>query len=290
MHRAKIDSARPSARGGFRRGSVRTALVLTLGAGCITVLGSAASGQSAAANPGLERYTEAVPGTVVEFEMIPVPGGRVEVRGADGATRHVDVAPLWMSRTEVTWDLYDLYVFGRGTGSTNVREDGVSKPSLPYLLPGESFGHSGNPALGMTFLAAETFFEWLSEQTGKTYRLPTEAEWEHACRAGREAGQDLAKEAWHAGNAGSKTHRVGTLAANQFGLHDMLGNAAEWVTTADGEPVAKGGTWRDSAADVGCGSRIAWEPAWQLRDPQLPKSRWWLSDAPFVGLRIVREP
>jgi formylglycine-generating enzyme required for sulfatase activity len=250
------------------------------------VAGSA-SGQSAAP---MEAYKQAVPGTAVDFEMLPVPGGTVEIGDANGVTRRVEVAPLWMSRTEVTWDLYDLYVFGRGTGSTNVREDGVSKPSLPYLLPGESFGHSGNPALGMTFLAAENFVEWLSEQTGRKYRLPTDAEWEHACRAGAVAGQDLAAQAWHAANAGSKTHRVGTLAANKFGLHDLLGNAAEWVTTSEGEPVAKGGTWRDAAGDVGCGSRIAWEPAWQLRDPQLPKSRWWLSDAPFVGLRVVREP
>jgi formylglycine-generating enzyme required for sulfatase activity len=239
---------------------------------------------------GFERYTQSVPGTVVDFEMIPVSGGTVEVLGTDGAIREVEVAPFWMSRTEVTWDLYDLYVFGRGTGSTVVREDGVSKPSLPYLLPGESFGHSGNPALGMSFLAAETFVDWLSEQTGRRYRLPTEAEWEWACRGGTDPEQKLADHAWHAANAGGKTHRVGSLAPNRFGLHDILGNAAEWVTTADGDPVVKGGTWRDPADQVTCSARAAWEPAWQERDPQLPKSRWWLSDAPFVGLRIVREP
>jgi formylglycine-generating enzyme required for sulfatase activity len=104
------------------------------------------------------------------------------------------------------------------------------------------------------------------------------------------APPSLESVAWYAGNAGEKTHPVGSRAADALGVHDLLGNAAEWVDAADDAPVVKGGAFADAAASVRCDARAAQTPAWNISDPQLPKSHWWLSDAPFVGLRLVREP
>jgi formylglycine-generating enzyme required for sulfatase activity len=231
-----------------------------------------------------EAYTETIPGTAVKFEMVPIPGG---------TTGGVQVGPLWMGRTEVTWDLYDVYVFGLDEGgqiATGKNEDAISRPSKPYVLPGESFGHQGRPALAMTHHAAEAFAVWLSERTGKKYRVPTEAEWEHACQAGQTQAGNPADVAWFAKNSEGKTHAGATRKLNAFGVADMLGNVREWVTGADGEPVTKGGAYLDPAEEISCSARIAQTPAWNLTDPQLPKSRWWLPDAPFVGFRLVREP
>ena len=92
-----------------------------------------------------------------------------------------------------------------------------------------------------------------------------------------------------AGNAGGTPHPVGTKAAGALGIHDLLGNVLEWVTGADG-PLTRGGSFRDGADGVQPDSRARQDPSWNSTDPQIPKSRWWLSDAPFVGFRIVREP
>lgn len=237
------------------------------------------------AAPDPEPYTEKIPGTVVTFEMIPVPGG--SIRTSEGEATEVE--PMWFGKTEVTWDAYDVYVYELDKQSGLADVDAVSRPSKPYVLPGESFGHQGNPALAMTFKAASEYARWLSARTGKTYRLPTEAEWEHACRLGREETEDLSEHAWYWDNASDQAHKVGTLEPNALGLHDVLGNVAEWAMAADGTPVIKGGSWYDAAEDVGCEARKTQTPAWNVTDPQLPKSEWWLSDAPFVGFRLVRE-
>ena len=128
-------------------------------------------------------------------------------------------------------------------------------------------------------------------KTGKKYRLPTEAEWEHACRAGAAAAkpQDLQANAWVWENGEDQAHPVGKKTPNAWGLYDMLGNVMEWCQGVDGKPVARGGSFIDKAADVSCSTRTHQTPDWQAADAQLPKSKWWLSDGPFVGLRVVRE-
>lgn len=96
--------------------------------------------------------------------------------------------------------------------------------------------------------------------------------------------------AWHRGNAKGKTHDVAARRPDRLGLYDLFGNVAEWVTTADGRRVARGGSYMDAPAAVGPHARAAQDDSWNERDPQIPKSRWWLSDAPFIGFRVVREP
>jgi formylglycine-generating enzyme required for sulfatase activity len=242
-----------------------------------------------------QAYRESIAGTVVTFEMVPVPGGTVTLSG-----QSVEVKPFLIGRTEVTWDMYDVYALGldepKGGGGT----DAVARPSQPYGAPDYGWGHAGYPAISIARPAAQAFAAWLSTKTGKKYRLPTEAEWAHAAAlaVGKEAATPdrIDALAWHSGNAAARTHPVGTKAADALGLFDLLGNAAEWVTTGvpgpggTGISVTRGGSFRDAPGTLGPSTRTVQDDSWNERDPQLPKSRWWLSDGPFVGFRLVREP
>jgi formylglycine-generating enzyme required for sulfatase activity len=95
----------------------------------------------------------------------------------------------------------------------------------------------------------------LSAKTGKAYRLPTEAEWARAATlaAGGDALEASRRDAiaWHQGNAGGTTHPVGKQSPDALGLFDLFGNVGEWVVTADGARVIRGGSYRDAAGDVG---------------------------------------
>jgi formylglycine-generating enzyme required for sulfatase activity len=220
--------------------------------------------------------------------MVPVPGGTVTVDGVP-----VAVAPFYIGRTEATWDLYDVFALGLDTPKDSGQADAVARPSQPYGAPDYGWGHAGYPAISITRAGAEAFCEWLTTKTGKRHRLPTESEWAHAAAlasGGKPSTfERLASVAWHRENAESRTHPVGRKTADGLGLFDLFGNAAEWVTTSDGTLVVRGGSFRDPADAVGPDARAVQRDDWNQRDPQLPKSRWWLSDAPFVGFRIVRD-
>ena len=223
------------------------------------VLALSAGGARAQTTTG--PYTEKLAGTVVAFEMIPV-------------------GPIWISKTEVTWDMYDEFLFGTEplpappTGTV-----AIARPTKPYVRPGEAFGHDGYPALGMSIHAAREFARWISAKTGRKYRLPTSDEWTRVCvSAGN--GQRAT------GNEG--TSSVASLPPDKLGLQGMLGNVAEWVT-AGADSMVAGGSWMNPPGELSCAWRAHQIPAWNVTDPQLPKSRWWLTDAPFVGMRLVRE-
>ena len=227
--------------------------------------------------PALKRFTEKIPGTLVSFDMISI---------ADNAS----IKPFWIGKTEVTWDEFDIWAFSLDLSETEKAAgvDAESRPSHPYGAPDRGFGHQGYPALAMTHEAAQEYCKWLSHKTGHKYRLPSEAEWERACRAGGE--QNLREMAWFKNNSEDKTHAVATRQPNSLGIYDLAGNVEEWCRAADGSYVVRGGSFVEPIEKIGCTARVAQRDSWNRTDPQMPKSRWWLSDAPFVGFRVVREP
>ncbi|MFM7102275.1 MAG: formylglycine-generating enzyme family protein, partial [Verrucomicrobiota bacterium] len=191
--------------------------------------------------------------------------------------------------------------------------DAVSRPTKPYVEMSFGMGKKGYPAISMTHYAAITYCKWLSAKTGHFYRLPTEAEWEYAARAGSKTrysfGDDPAQlpdYGWFVDNSDGKYQPVGRKKANPWGLHDMHGNVAEWVLDAyvdrydkvgpvefvpgktEYPHVARGGSWDDDAGQLRGSARRFSDSSWKQRDPQLPKSRWYLTDAQFLGFRVVR--
>lgn len=239
-------------------------------------------------------YVQSLGDSLVKLPMVPIPGGAVKIGG-----KLVTVKAFWMARTETPWEVYDVFL-ASGPASpaydqTEFPPDAVARPSKSYILPDLGWGHNGYPAINISYLSAQMFCRWLSVTTKKKYRLPTEAEWELACRGGAAGPWKpnpavLEKSAWHSGNCDGITHPVGKKQPNKFGLYDMFGNTGEWASDMKGEPVLCGGTFRDAPAAVLPTARRRWTPAWQETDPQFPKSRWWLADAPFAGFRVVCEP
>jgi formylglycine-generating enzyme required for sulfatase activity len=246
----------------------------------------------AASATKLQPFTQTLPKSVVKIQMVPIPGGTIRIRN-----RTVTVKPFWMARTETPWEAYDVFTASGPPSPPYGQEipvDAIALPSKSYILPDLGWGHNGYPVINVSFLSVQMFCRWLASATGKKYRLPTEAEWEWACRAGTLAPWKiekslLEKSAWYAGNSEGTTHPVGKKLPNKWGLYDMLGNVGEWATDLDGKPVLCGGTFRDGPAEITPGTRRRQTPAWQETDPQFPKSRWWLADGMFVGFRIVCE-
>lgn len=238
----------------------------------------------AAMTPG-QPFSDTVPGALVKWDMVALPAPPGNVSRAKS---------LWMSKTEVTWDLYDIYAFRLDLTEDQKAQnmDATSRPSKPYGAPDRGFGHQGYPALAMTYASAQGFCDWLSKKTGRKYRLPTEAEWEWAATAGgkEKAPADPKAVAWYWDTTEDKTQAVATKAPNALGLHDTLGNVWEWCAGQDGTPVVRGGGFLDKADKMTPAARATQTPAWNATDPQNPKSKWWLANAPFVGFRIVCEP
>ncbi|MFN7020628.1 MAG: formylglycine-generating enzyme family protein [Phycisphaerales bacterium] len=251
-----------------------------------------------ASQPALEPFKQEIPSAAYAVEMVPVAGD--PSRG---------IKPFWISRTEVTWESFDVFIYKLDephgsadepavtpaappvatTPAVSPDADAVTRPTKPYLPPDRGFGHEGYAAITMSHASATEFCRWLSAKSGRKYRLATEDEWELAC--GDAPGEkDLAEFAWYVSNAENKPHPVATKKANTHGLHDMLGNVAEWVDGRDGKPVVKGGHYRDSAEALKPEARRLYDRAWNASDPQIPKSKWWLADGPFIGFRIVCEP
>jgi formylglycine-generating enzyme required for sulfatase activity len=284
----------------------------------------------------LAKYTETIPGTSITFEMLPIPAGTFTMgsppteagRGEDEGPQHQVALPaFYMAAKEVTWDEYDQFAFSLdlqrkrklGTAAPPDAGDAVSRPTPPYADESWGWGKEKQPVIGITQYAATKYCEWLSARTGKQYRLPTEAEWEYAARAGSKTaysfGDDpaaLDANAWYRANAGEQPHLGAEKKPNTWGLFDMHGNAAEWTrdkyekdfyARAAGKPVSapfndpgkelyphvvRGGSWDDEPARLRSAARRASSESWSRRDPQNPKSLWWHTDATFVGFRVVR--
>lgn len=220
-------------------------------------------------------FEQEIPGAAFSMTMVPIAGD--EGKG---------IKPFWIGATELTWPAFDPFVYRLDEPGDLSGSDATTRPSKPYLPPDRGFGHDGYAAISMSFHSAQAYCVWLSAKSGKKYRLPTEAEWMLACG---DAPASIADAAWFKENADGKPHTVATKAANGHGLHDMLGNVQEWCVGADGKPVTKGGSYRDSADKLTAEASTAQSSAWNSSDPQIPKSKWWLSDGPFVGFRVVCE-
>lgn len=158
-------------------------------------------------------------------ELVRLEGGTFNmgspVGPGDESPRHkVSVDAFSIGKYPVTFDEYDKFC------EATLRD----KPN-DY-----GWGRGTRPVIHVSWHDATAYCEWLSEQTGKRYRLPTEAEWEYACRADSETaycfGDDeaqLGAYAWFCKNSGGMTHPVGQKLANAWGLHDLRGNVWEWV-------------------------------------------------------------
>lgn len=272
-------------------------------------------------NPeGTKTYKVTIPNTTVGYEMVAIPGGEYLMGSQkmknEQPLHKVKVSHFWMQVHEVTWDEYRLFMFANQAGEIAHKDelvDAVSRPTRPYVEMSFGMGINGFPAISMTQHAANKYAEWLSAKTGEFYRLPTEAEWEYACRAGSTTtyyfggdGSELGDYAWYSANSGGKYQKIATKKPNNWGLYDMLGNAMEWTLDqyapyqggSQTDPwvkptqlypiVARGGSWNDPAPALGCAMRAASDPSWKQQDPQLPKSIWYETDAQWLGFRLVR--
>ena len=263
----------------------------------------------AATEQQMQSYSEQVAGTGLTFDLVPVPSGSLSRH----STPPIAVDAFWMSRLEITWDLYRQFMLqldlerSRPPVLQDEAADAVSRPTPPYVPMDFGMGTEGLPAISMTQFAARHFTRWLSARTGRFYRLPTEAEWEYACRAGAEPEPDATPVGWSRENSERSYHPGGAWPANAWGLHDMLGNVAEWTLDAYAPPSAtalpghepvwptevysrtvRGGAFTDPAERLDCATRRGSSEAWKARDPQIPQSIWYLTNARFVGLRVVR--
>ena len=288
-------------------------------------------------------YDVTIPGTEIMFRMLPIPGGEFVMGSGDaeagrkddeGPTRKVLVEPYWMAECEVKWEEYKLFMqlyrslkeFEERRIRTVTDENKVDAITAPTPLyePDFTFEYGEDPkqpAVSMTQYAAKQYTKWLTAITGQQFRLPTEAEWEYACRAGTNTaysfGDDPAQledYGWFADNSNAEgTKVVRQKKPNAWGLYDIHGNAAEWCIDGYGpykasdKPVAaaadwvrtdkpdprvvRGGSWEFPATDCRASARLGSNDLeWKAYDPNRPRSPWWYTTDPArgVGFRLIR--
>lgn len=285
-----------------------------------------------------KNFVQSIPGIDVKFEMVYIPGGEFTMGSPEteaGRDAHegppvkVRVRPYWIAKCECTWDEFDQWwkneslLMADQIPMEKLRADAISRPTNPYVDELYDHGREGFPAICMTHHAAMMYCHWLRAKTKLPYRLPTEAEWEFAARAGstepyccRES--ELGQYAWYKANSpdadheNGTTHKVGTKKANAFGLHDMHGNVWEWCldhydtkffarfkadavndnvffkpTDRKYSHVVKGGSWADPAVKLRSAARRGSDKSWMKHDPQLPQSIWWLTKMDVIGFRVA---
>lgn len=301
---------------------------------------SIAMNPAAAQDGTAKKYTETVTtktGEKISFDMVLIPAGTFRMGSpASEAGRKEDEGPqhevrldsFYLCTTETTIELFMAYyqetVSAKKDFITTQQEqkkadsevDAITGPTPVYgdMTMGYENQH---PAMGMTWHNAMTFCRWLSQKTGKQYRLPTEAEWEYACRAGSTSsfcfGDDpekLKEVAWYEETADSETSAIAKKKPNMWGLYDMAGNVREWVfdfyspeaykKAASKTPavnpkgpetgkihVARGGDYSCPPEELRCAARAFELKWWRSGDPQIPKSIWWLPEMDIIGFRVA---
>jgi formylglycine-generating enzyme required for sulfatase activity len=242
-------------------------------------------------------------------EMVVIPAGTfmmgstatgIDRRYRESPEHRVSLASFAMSRTEITFDDYDR--FARATKRRMADDDGQ--------------GRGTHPVVDVNWIDATEYGQWLTAQTGFTYRLPSEAEWEYAARAGGKAGTAFstggcisAKQANFNDTAASvfnncpssnlnlgKAQPVASYAPNAFGLHDMHGNVFEWTAdcvhlTYERAP-SDGRIWLEE--DGGnCGEHMVRGGSWQSGQISVRSSLraaiGYADASGLIGFRIVRE-
>ncbi len=272
-------------------------------------------------------YKLVIPGSALQHNMLPIAAGSFLMgssstekhRNADeGPQRTIAIPAFWMGAFEVSRDEFDVF-FNDNNISENSKVDAITRPSPQYIDYSLGMGKEGGyPVNSLSQFAALMYCRWLYDKTGIFYRLPSEAEWEYACRAGSTTAYffgddtpDLGKYAWYKNNSDNKFHQAGLKMPNTWGLYDILGNVSEWTLDHYDEKrlvnwdenknpvfveynkarypkVLRGGGFKDEASELRSASRLKSDPILNRRDPQIPKSKWWLTDGPGIGFRIVR--
>ena len=289
-------------------------------------------------------YATKIPGTKIQFEMVPIPGGTFKMGSPDseddrqpdeGPQFEVTVSPFWMGKYEVTWGEYLNYMRldshfksfeSKGIRKVNKTEayDTITAPSSLYepSFTFEAGQDSDQPAATMSQYAAKQYTKWLSLISNDFFRLPTESEWEYACRAGTttafyfgDDADELEDHAWFIDNSDELRHAVGKLKPNPWGLYDMYGNVAEWVLDGYEENayakfkgkkvsaieswhkptkvfprVLRGGSWELDPEYCRSAARFYSDEEWRDEDPNYPQSPWWFTTTPALGtgFRIIR--
>ena len=292
----------------------------------ISILAAVVVVQAQNSDASFSTYFQSIPSSNLQSKMVAIPAGiflmgsseQDKLKDADETPQQqVNVHAFWMGAYEVTFDEFNAFFLDE-TISQNTIVDAVTRPSSPYIDMTLGMGKEGGfPANSMQQYAALMYCKWLYKKTCIFFRLPTEAEWEYACRAGATSvypfGNDikeLEKYAWFKSNSENRYHKVGEKQPNAWGLYDMMGNVGEWVldqynetyfTTIGSNAInplieptnryprtVKGGTYQDEAKELRSANRLKSDPVWNRRDPQMPRSKWWNADAPFIGFRIMR--
>ena len=237
----------------------------------------------------------------IEPEMVNIPAGtftmgckdgRDNVEGVDKCPDHekptheVSISAFQLAATDVTFEQWDACEAAKVCPHTN----------------DEGWGRGNRPVINVSWDDAKTYLQWLSKESGKDYRLPSEAEWEYAARAGTSTaypwGNSIGKNKANCDGCGSQwdskqTSPVGSFAANPFGLYDMNGNVWQWMEDCYVDSYT--GASVDGSARQGCGadaSRVLRGGSWDFT-PQGLRSAYRLDFSPvarfsFVGFRAAR--
>lgn len=219
--------------------------------------------------------------------MIPLPGGSLRLSDADASERNVRVMPVRIGRTEVTVAQFRDFV--RRTGYDNPRWQNYPCESAGGRLPDwQDPGYAQrdeSPVVCVSWADANAYTQWLTRETGESYRLPTEAEWEYAARAGSSdkywwgSGFDPGMAACQScpPKVPTQPSVVTSFPPNPFGLYETLGNVREWtcsvfepysseaagqcgMAAAGGRISVRGGSWQQGADALASGFREAYEP------------------------------